>query len=70
MQNHIEEHVRQLAASEKGRNAMRYLLLWLDDDGCSLDTSNQDASIGLLELAWNGWAGSVRDAMRQHVVIA
>lgn len=67
MEDHICEAVAQLAKSGRGRNAMRHLLCWLDDDGLGLDTANQDAVIALLELAWGGWAGSVRDVMRDRI---
>ena len=60
----INECAQQLARSDKGRGAMLHLLAWLDDDGLSLDVTNQLAVIGLLEAAWGGYAGSARDAMR------
>lgn len=63
--NEIAEAVLILSESQKGRDAMRHLLAWLDDSGCSLDGRNQDCCTSLLDAAWAGYAGSVRDAMRE-----
>lgn len=60
----IQDAVAQLAKSRKGRNAMRHVLAWLDDDGLALDEQNQEAISVLLQAAWSGLAGSSRDAMR------
>lgn len=54
-----------LAKSEKGRDAMRRVVDWLDESGCSLDPWNQRAILKLLEAAWGGWAGTARDVMHE-----
>lgn len=64
VQDEINWAVELLAGSERGRSALKHLLAWLDDDGLGLDQRNQDAATCLLTLAWQGCAGSVRDAMR------
>lgn len=69
MQDVIRDHVAQLAGSAKGRSTLRYLSAWLDDSGCGLDSANQFAAIGLITLAWEGLAGSVRDAMREETTL-
>jgi hypothetical protein len=61
----LGEAARQLAKSEKGRQALRAVLDWLDADGCSLDAVNQEAVFVLLAGAWGGFAGTARDAMRE-----
>ncbi len=53
-----------LALSDKGRNAMRHVLVWLDEDGLSLDFTNKEAVLTLLNGAWGKYAGTARDAMR------
>lgn len=60
----IDRSVQLLARSRIGRNAMRRVLAWLDDDGLSLDGQGQDAVQSLLAAAWGPYAGSTRDAMR------
>ena len=56
---------RHLAKSENGRDALRRVLDWLEASGLSLDGQNQEAILELQRLAWEGWAGTVRDAMHQ-----
>lgn len=59
--------VQQLQKSRVGRNAIKALSAWLDNDGCLLDTANQEAVYRLLAGAWGGLAGSVTDALRDAV---
>jgi len=59
------EAARHLAKSEKGRDALRRVVDWLEASGLSLDYVNQDAILTLLDAAWNGYAGTVREAMHE-----
>lgn len=63
----IENAVRQLSRSVAGRNTLKALLAWLDDDGLSLDANNQFAVRVLLDAAWGRFAGTTRDLMREAV---
>jgi hypothetical protein len=54
---------RHLAKSDKGRKALRAIVDWLEDSGLSLDGQNQNAILELQRMAWEGWAGTVREAM-------
>jgi hypothetical protein len=54
---------QHLARSEKGRDALRRVIDWLEASGLSLDAQNQNAILELQRMAWEGWAGTVRDAM-------
>jgi hypothetical protein len=56
---------QHLAKSEKGRDALRRVLDWLENSGLSLDGNNQQAILLLLEWAWEGKAGTVREAMHE-----
>lgn len=56
---------QQLAKSDKGRDALRRVLEWLEAGGLSLDGQNQQAILLLLEHAWGGKAGTVRDVMHE-----
>jgi hypothetical protein len=56
---------RHLAESEKGRDALRRVLDWLEASGLSLDGQNQEAILELQRIAWEGWAGTVREAMHE-----
>lgn len=60
----MRECVDQLAKSHVGRNAMRHVLSWLDEDGLLMDFDNREAITTLLAMAWGSYAGSARDAMR------
>lgn len=60
----MKECIAQLAKSHVGRNAMRHMLQWLDEDGLLLDFDNRQALLTLLSMAWGKYAGSARDAMR------
>lgn len=56
-----------LDKTSRGRQAMRYLLAWLDDSGLGLDAIGQEAVLELLDGAWGGFAGTARDVMREYV---
>lgn len=56
---------QHLAKSDRGRDALRHVLEWLEASGLSLDERNQRAILTLLESAWGGWAGTARDAMHE-----
>lgn len=60
----LEHAVTILNRTDRGRNAMRHMLAWLDDDGLGLDGDGQVAARTLLNGAWDGWAGTARDLMR------
>jgi hypothetical protein len=60
-----DEAAERLKGSFRGRNAMRRLLEWLDDDGLGLDAANQEAVFALLDAAWGPKCGSTMDAMRE-----
>ena len=62
----LNRYVKQLSRSERGRNALRRLLEWLDDDGIGLDYANQTAVLNVIALAWR-YPGGTRDAMREIV---
>lgn len=53
-----------LSRSPTGRNAMRHLLTWLDDDGLSLDHAGQNAIRAIELIARGRLAGTARDMMR------
>ena len=53
-----------LAESEKGRQAMRDLLAFLDIGAIGLNEQNQAAIIALLDGACGEYAGTSRDVMR------
>jgi hypothetical protein len=58
-----QQAIADLNKSDRGRNALRRMLVWLDDDGLGLDGVNQDAIVFLLREAWRR-PGSTRDLMR------
>ena len=60
----VTDAVRHLARTSRGRNALKRLLEWLDDDGLGLDMVNQEAVLTLLDGAWGKYPGTARDAMR------
>lgn len=65
----IDLAVAQLAKSRRGRNAMRRLLEWMeDDDGLGLDQSNQEAYVHLVYACWGPVCGTALDAIRDEVV--
>lgn len=63
----MKHGAEKLSRSEHGRSAMKHVLAWLDDDGLSLDSNNQNAILMLLRAAWGGYAGTARDVMREAV---
>lgn len=60
----LTDCANHLAKSQKGRNAMKRLLAWLDDDGLSLDMVNKEAVLTLLNGAFGEYPGTARDVMR------
>lgn len=63
----ISALVAQLAASERGRQALGDIRALLKNGGCGLDQNNVRALRGLLDLATSGGlAGSVLDALRPY----
>jgi hypothetical protein len=50
----------QLSESEKGRQAMKDLLAFLDNGAIGLDEQNQAAIMALLDGAWGEYAGRLR----------
>ena len=63
----VERAVVQLSRSEKGVQAMRDLLGFLENGGTSLDEANQLSILCLLSGAWGKYAGTVREALRVMV---
>ena len=61
----LQAAVATLARTDRGRNAMRRLLYWLDDDGMGLDRYGQEAVVTVLWSAWGPFAGTARDLMRE-----
>jgi hypothetical protein len=57
--------VRQLSRSDKGRDALRAMLNWMNDTGLSLDQENQLAVITLLWGAWGSYPGTTRELMTE-----
>lgn len=58
--------ISRLSQSDKGRNAMRRVLEWLDGDGLSLEWGNREAIIMLLREAWLQ-PMAVREMIREAV---
>lgn len=56
---------QQLAKSQRGRDALRRMLDWLDATGLGLDADNKAACLTLLDAAWGKYPMSARDAMRE-----
>jgi hypothetical protein len=52
-----------LARTDKGRDAMRHVVRWLEASGLSLSTDNQECILLLIDQAWNGYAGTAREVM-------
>jgi hypothetical protein len=61
----LEAAAARLNRSEKGRQAMRDLLAFLDNGALTLDYDNQSAVLTLLTGAWGQYAGTARDVMRE-----
>jgi hypothetical protein len=64
--SNLEQVIGQLSGSDRGRNAMRRILDWMDDDGLGLDMHNQTAALSLIAAAWR-FPGSARDAIREAI---
>lgn len=62
---HIDDAVKVLGRTERGREVMRQVLGMLDDVGCGLDHEGQQAVFALLYATWGQYTGSARDAMRE-----
>ena len=60
----LERAVVQLNRSEKGKQAMRDLLAFLENGGISLDAENQLHFLCLLSGAWGNYAGTALEALR------
>lgn len=60
----MHEVVEQLRRSERGRQAMRIVLEWMDIGGIGLDHQNQTAILRLIALMWR-FPGSARDYVRE-----
>lgn len=56
-----------LNRSDKGRQAMRDLLAFLENGGISLDADNQLHVARLLTGAWGSYAGTTLEALRGRV---
>ena len=56
-----------LNRSDKGRQAMRDLLAFLENGGISLDGDNQQHVTCLLAGAWGNYAGTTLEALRSVV---
>jgi len=63
----LEQAVDRLSRTERGNNAMRHILEWLDNGGTGLDAENQEAVITILRTTWGGFAGSARELMRKAI---
>lgn len=59
----MQESAARLSRSPVGRNAMRHVLEWLDEDGLLLDFQNREDLLRLLQMAWGSYAGTARDVM-------
>lgn len=59
----LQRSARHLAKSEKGRDALRRVVDWLEASGLSLDQTNQECIRDLLDAAWGGMAGTAREVM-------
>ena len=62
----IQNAVNQLARSAVGLQALQVLGGWLDADG-NLDGANQNAVLMLLEAAWGGHTGTIRQLIREAI---
>ncbi len=63
----LEQAVAQLSRSDKGQQAMRDLLAFLENGGISLDAINQRQILGLLSGAWGSHAGTALELLRDAV---
>ena len=63
----IERAVVQFGRSEKGQQAMKDLLAFLENGSISLDEENQLHVLCLLSGAWGSYAGTTLEALRAAV---
>jgi len=61
----LQAAAQQLVKSDKGRDAMRRVLDWLENSGLGLDVHNQVAILTLLAGAWGSYAGTTREIMHE-----
>lgn len=64
--NAVRQAVEQLALTPRGVHAIQHLLRWLTDDGLSLDETNQEAVITLLQGAWGSFPKSAMGWLREY----
>ena len=63
----LNRAVTNLNRSDNGRQAMRDLLIFLENGGISLDDENQRHVLCLLSGAWGSYAGTPLEALRGMV---
>ena len=63
----VERAIGQLGRSEQGRQAMRDLLVFLENGGIDLDAANRLSFLCLLSGAWHDHAGTVLQAL--HIMV-
>ena len=63
----LDGAVTNLSRSDKGQQAMRDLLAFLENGGISLDGNNQLHVLCLLSGAWGSYAGTTLEALRSMV---
>ena len=63
----LERAVTNLGRSDKGRQALRDLLAFLENGGISLDGNNQLHVLYLLSGAWGSYSGTTLEALRAMV---
>ena len=63
----LKRAVSNLDRSDKGRQAMRDLLAFLENGGISLDGDNQLHVACLLAGAWGNYSGTTLEALRSVV---
>ena len=63
----LERAAMQLGRSDKGQQAMRDLLAFLENGGISLDGNNQLHVLCLLSGAWGNYSGTALEALRWMV---
>jgi hypothetical protein len=61
----LRRAAQHLAKTDKGRDALRRVVDWLEASALSLDDMNKTAILLLLEGAWEGMAGTARELMHE-----
>lgn len=62
--DNIQAAAERLAMSERGREALRWMLEWITETGVlGLDQRNKEACATLLVAAWGSRPGTAREAM-------